>query len=109
MFWALEGTPMLPFVLAGILIGVVLGARFTVLALIPAVGCALVIAGGSVAAPGAQAFGLTIAELALLLGSIQLGYFGGAALRLALPRNTQRSAGIVTPGPDTNLRSRLPS
>jgi hypothetical protein len=69
--------------LSGTLIGAILGIRFTVLALIPAIGCASVIAGASWLA-GGLAFGSLVMEWALLVTCLQLGYLSGAALRFLL-------------------------
>lgn len=41
---------MLQFAISGILIGAVVGARFTVFALVPVMTCAIIIAGASVVA-----------------------------------------------------------
>ena len=80
---------MMPFALAGIFIGAILGTRCTVLALIPAMTCALIIAGvSSVTAGGA--LGLTVIELAWLLACLQIGYLGGAALRFSFYGNNRR-------------------
>jgi H+/Cl- antiporter ClcA len=74
---------MMMFALFGIFIGLILGARFTVLALIPVMICALFTAGVSAVTNG-KAFNVTIIELALLLICLQIGYFGGAARRLSI-------------------------
>jgi hypothetical protein len=71
------------FVLSGTLIGAMLGGRFTVFALIPAMTCTLIIAGAS-AVTGGGAFGVMIIQLALFLTCLQIGYLGGAALRFSL-------------------------
>jgi hypothetical protein len=73
---------MMPFVFAAMLIGVVLARRFTVVALIPAMTFAIIIAGA--AAVGGGAFGTTMIELAAFLICLQVGYLGGAAVRFSL-------------------------
>ena len=102
---------MLPFALAGMLIGAVLGTRLTVLALIPAMMGGLVLA-GAIAITRELAFGATIIDLALVLASVQVGYFGGAAARLWFDpiggrwlRTLMRTRNARAPLPD---RSRNP-
>jgi len=73
---------MMPFAVMATLIGVALGRRFTVVALIPAMALAVIIAGA--AAVGGGAFGTTMIELAAFLICLQIGYLGGAALRFSL-------------------------
>lgn len=80
---------MLLFMVSGALIGAVLGTQFTVVALIPAMMFALIIAVASTLT-GGGAFGPTIIELALLSAGLQIGYLGGAGLRFALYRNIKR-------------------
>jgi hypothetical protein len=75
---------MMLLAVLGILTGALIGARLTVFALIPAMACALII-GGAATIAGGSAFGPTIAELALLFISMQIGYLGGAALRFCVP------------------------
>jgi hypothetical protein len=72
---------MMPFALVGTLIGVALGRRFTVVALIPAMTFALMI--GGVAAVGGGAFGTTMIGLASFLICLQIGYLGGATIRFS--------------------------
>ena len=69
--------------ISGTLIGAVLGIRFIALVLVPATLCAVAIAGGIWLVSGG-ALGLTIAELALFVTCLQIGYLCGAALRLSL-------------------------
>ena len=73
---------MMPFALAATLIGVVIGQRFTMAALIPAMAFTLVIAGTTRITDGA-AFGATMTDLAISLMCLQIGYFGGAGIRLS--------------------------
>jgi hypothetical protein len=76
---------MILFVLSSALIGTMLGRRFTVLALIPAMICALIIAGANIVM-GEETFGATIMRLAMFLICVQLGYLGGAAIEFSLQR-----------------------
>jgi hypothetical protein len=73
---------MMSFALVGTLIGVALGRRFTVVALIPAMTFALII--GGAAALGGGTFGATMIELASFLICLQIGYLAGAAVRLSI-------------------------
>jgi hypothetical protein len=66
------------FALSGFLIGAMLG-RFTVLALIPAMACAVIIAGPTAFMLGGTNVG-TFIDLAVLIASVQIGYLGAAAL-----------------------------
>ena len=76
---------MMPFAVMATLIGVALGRRFTVVALIPAMTFALII--GGAAAVGGGAFGTTMIELAAFLICLQIGYLGGAAIRFSPDRS----------------------
>src|SRR5215470_14704404 len=71
------------FAISGTLIGAVLGSWFIALVLVPATLFAVVMAGGIWLVSGG-AMGLTIAELALFVTCLQMGYLCGAALRLSL-------------------------
>jgi len=73
---------MMPFALAATLIGVVIGQRFTMAALIPAMAFTLVIAGTMRIIDGA-AFGATMTDLATSLICLQIGYYGGAGIRFS--------------------------
>jgi hypothetical protein len=69
---------MIAFAMTGILIGAILGVRFTVLAIIPAMTFALTVGLASAVARGLS--GPTICELTTLIAFLQAGYlFGGAA------------------------------
>ena len=73
MFWS-----TIVFALGGIIIGMVLGSQFTVLAVLPASICAVIIGTGS--ALVGMSSGQTasaISEMALLLAFLQAGYFLG--------------------------------
>jgi hypothetical protein len=91
---------MIVFALSGIIIGAVLGTRFTVLALIPAITFSLAI-GLTSALMQDGAFGPTLLELALLVGGLQMGYVCSASLGFAL-----RPRGIGSFGPGRRLRNR---
>jgi hypothetical protein len=71
--------------LSGMLIGALLGMRFTVLALVPIIACAFVIAGAGWLA-GTGTFGSTALEFISFVACLQLGYLGSAAFRLAFAR-----------------------
>jgi len=76
------------FVVTGASIGVILGTRFTVLAVIPAIACVLAIA-VTRAAIGGEISAISLAPMAALLVSLQLGYLGGALLSFSREgRNT---------------------
>ena len=69
------------FILSGLLMGGLIGARLTVLALLPAAACTLGIAAAvSMLAPGAHDW--TALDLAALVVFLQIGYLGGAGLRV---------------------------
>jgi len=74
---------MIPFVLVAALIGAVIGRRFTVAALILAVVLTCVIAVAT-RITGSAGFGQSVMELATALICLQMGYCGGAAVRLSL-------------------------
>jgi hypothetical protein len=66
----------------GLVVGGIVGVRFTVLALVP-----LLVGVASIAilsARLAESTSLGFAQTGLLLACLQVGYLGGAALRLAL-------------------------
>jgi hypothetical protein len=86
------------FALSGMLIGAILGVRFTVFALVPAMTCTLIIAGAS-----AVFSGLTIVELTLFLTCLQIGYLCSAALRYSLDR--QINPGVDRPSSEPSLPS----
>ena len=91
---------MLMLVLASMLVGAVLGLRFRILVLVPALllMLALVVAGGL--AHGDDVWSIL---LALMLGgiSIQLGYLGGTAIRftVAAARAPRLPVGTTAPTP----------
>ncbi|MDE2367326.1 MAG: hypothetical protein KGM95_10385 [Betaproteobacteria bacterium] len=72
---------MTVFILSGLLIGGLIGARLTVLALLPAAACALGIA-ATVSILRLGAHGWTAFDMAGLLVFLQIGYLSGAALRM---------------------------
>jgi predicted lipid-binding transport protein (Tim44 family) len=75
---------MVILALSGTLVGAVIGGlRFTVFALIPAIACATVIAGANWLARDGT-FGSTIIGWVVFLICLQVGYLGGAALRLSI-------------------------
>ena len=85
---------MMNFVLAGTIVGAVLGAtNFSVLALIPAVICVLAIAG----ATSLLGEGATIAGLLSLLVSLQAAYIGAAGFRFALQLTTRARSVVLPP------------
>ena len=63
--------------------GAAFGLRFTGFVVLPAIGCALVVAGLGWFS-GDDTFGSLIGKLVLLVTSLQLGYLGGAALRFSI-------------------------
>jgi hypothetical protein len=65
--------------LCGMLIGAIVGLRFTVLALIPTSGCVTFFAAIRFLL-GASDLGSTVTGLVLLLTFLQMGYLGGSAL-----------------------------
>jgi len=73
---------MMNFALASAFVGALLGMNFSVFALIPALGGALIIA----AATSVFGAGTTIAELLTCLAGVQVGYVSAAAFRFALQR-----------------------
>lgn len=93
------------------LAGMVLGQRFKVLVLVPALGATLVV---GVAVGAAQARGLwpTVLMAVAAIGSLQIGYLAGigtrhllAALRTGGLRNAFRPAPTRMPAPAPNLRT----
>ena len=72
--------PMMPFALAATLIGVVIGQRFTMAALIPTMAFTLVIVATTRITDGA-AFSATMTDLVMFLICLQIGYYGGAGIR----------------------------
>jgi len=84
---------MMLFAAVGTLLGVTLGASFTIFALIPVMTCAIVIAVANLSMLGAV--GMAVAELASFLGCLQIGYLGSAALRFWLQRTLRRWTGPI--------------
>jgi len=77
---------MMLFIGSGLLLGGLLGSRFTVLALLPAAGLSVGAAALAWAAhTGAP--GWSFLDLVALLVSLQLGYVCGAGLRLTVARS----------------------
>jgi hypothetical protein len=72
---------MTAFVLSGMFIGSLIGARLTVLALLPAAACTLAIA-AAVSVLRAGAHDWTAFHLTALLMFLQIGYLFGAGLRM---------------------------
>jgi hypothetical protein len=72
---------MMMVALSGMLIGGVLGLRFSVLVLIPTLACASIFAVGRVLLGGLD-LGATVIELTLILVFLQVGYLGGSAFQL---------------------------
>ena len=72
---------MTVFVLSGLFIGGLIGARLTVLALLPAAACALGIA-AAVSMLRAGAHDWSAFHLTALLVFLQIGYLCGAGLRM---------------------------
>jgi hypothetical protein len=69
------------FILSGLLLGGLIGARLTVLALLPAAACTLGMAAlVSLLGPGAHDW--TVLDVTALLLFLQIGYLGGAGLRV---------------------------
>ena len=69
--------------LSALTLGAMLGLRFTGYVVLPATGCALVVAGAGWFS-GDDTFGSLISKLVLRMACLQLGYLGGAALRFSL-------------------------
>ena len=84
---------MMNFVLAGTIVGAVLGANFSVLVLIPAVIGVLAIAG----ATSLLGEGATISGLVSLLVSLQAAYIGATGFRFALQRTTRARSVVLPP------------
>ena len=74
---------MILFGLSGLLVGALVGVRFTVLGLIPVLIYVLVLAGASPSAKG-NGLGSTVVELALFVACLQIGYLCGAVVSLGL-------------------------
>jgi hypothetical protein len=69
------------FILSGLLMGGLIGARLTVFALLPAAACAVGMA-AAVSMLGAGAHEWTALDVTALLLFLQVGYLGGASLRV---------------------------
>jgi hypothetical protein len=74
---------MMQFAVVGTLIGAILGLRFSVFALVPAMTGILVIAGLS-AVIGGNAFQVSPLQLIVLLAVVQLGYLSVGGIRALL-------------------------
>jgi hypothetical protein len=72
---------MTPFILSGMLIGGLIGARLTVLALLPAAACTVAVA-AMVPILRVGGLGWTALDLMALLGFLQIGYLCGAGVRI---------------------------
>jgi len=69
------------FILSGLLMGGLIGTRLTVFALLPAAACTVGIAAAvAVLRPGAHDW--TALDVTALLLFLQIGYLGGAGLRM---------------------------
>jgi hypothetical protein len=78
------------FILSGLLMGGLIGARLTVLALLPAAACTVGIAAAvAILRPGAHDW--TALDVTGLLLFLQIGYLGGAGLRVFV-----RPPGVVS-------------
>ena len=99
---------MVPFALVATLLGVVLGLRFTMIVLVPAMSFALIIAGAMVITSGGS-FGATIMGLTLFLICLQAGYLGGAAVRSSLFASINRAWRLpLRPRPHESVRVERP-
>ena len=72
---------MTVFILSGLFMGGLIGARFTVLALLPAAACTVGMA-ALVSFLGAGTHDWTALDVTALLLFLQIGYLGGAGLRV---------------------------
>ena len=81
-----------------IFLGALLGVRFSVLALVPAMTVTLVIAGASSMMGGGN-FAPTIGELAVVLTCLQIGYLGGAARKVTFFRSMRQVTSPERPLP----------
>ena len=72
---------MTVFILSGLFMGALIGTRLTVLALLPAAACAVGMA-ALVSILHAGAHDWTALDMTALLLFLQIGYLGGAGLRL---------------------------
>jgi hypothetical protein len=79
---------MMIFALAGMVTGAILGINFSVLSLIPAMTCVLVIA----LATSILGNGVPLAWLLCLLVSLQVSYVVAASVRFALQRTAMRGS-----------------
>jgi hypothetical protein len=81
------------FALISLLGGMVLGQRFKVLALVPAIAVSLPVAIG-VGIAHSDGFGRTVLLAALAVASLQIGYLLGVAIRYSLA--AARTSGLRT-------------
>jgi hypothetical protein len=72
---------MTVFILSGLLMGGLIGTRLTVFALLPAAACAVGMA-AAISMLGAGAHDWTALDVTALLIFLQIGYLGGASLRV---------------------------
>jgi hypothetical protein len=75
---------MLSLAILGMICGALLGLRFKVLALLPAVVVSAILVLGVGLAVGADGWGIVI-ELAVVAIALQFGFLGGAAARSVKP------------------------
>jgi hypothetical protein len=75
------------FALTGAVVGAAVGARFTVLVLVPITLCALIVLGIAYLTASA-----TLIEAILLAASLQAGYLGSAGFCLAFRRRSRWAA-----------------
>src|SRR4051812_21650450 len=88
---------MAPFLLAGFWIGALLGWRRTVLALLPATGCIVLIGAAAALISGRPVFG----EVVPLLLGMQLGYVGcGVVVSIRVANVAYNSAPGISHDPD---------
>jgi hypothetical protein len=71
------------FAVSGLLLGALIGLRFTVVALIPALLASAAIAGGDLML-GGTAFWPTVAAFGVLGAGLQIGYLAGAGFDFSL-------------------------
>src|SRR5215470_19595925 len=84
------------------LIGAVLGLRFKVMVLVPMFAISLIAIAGVNAALGTGLW-MTLIEMVIAVTSTQVGYLGGAAIRLFLA--APRGAAAEHPSPNTDRKS----
>jgi hypothetical protein len=91
------------FALISLLLGMVLGQRFKVLALVPVIAVSLPVAAGVGIAHYGE-FGPTLLLAALAIASLQMGYLAGIAIRYSLAAG--RASGLRTASLDASQPTR---